>query len=66
MYLGNKEIVRRIKEENLLENCELENVQGAGVDLSIERLFELNSEASLGKGERRLPELGEVTGDSFY
>lgn len=39
MYLGSSEIKRRILEEKLLENCSIENVQGSGYDLKIEKLF---------------------------
>lgn len=57
--------MRRMKEEKLLENCDLENVQGAGVDLEIEKLFEIASGASLGREKRELPELSEVEGRVF-
>ncbi len=60
MYLGSEEILRRIEEEKLLENCDLKNVQGAGVDLEIEKLFEIASGASLGREKRELPELQEI------
>lgn len=65
MYIGSEEILRRIKEEKLLENCDLENVQGAGVDLEIEKLFEIASDASLGREKRELPELREVKNKLF-
>ena len=60
MYIGSEEILRRIREEKLLENCDLKNVQGAGVDLEIEKLFEIASNASLGREKRELPELREI------
>ncbi|MDI6655838.1 MAG: hypothetical protein QME59_08175, partial [Candidatus Hydrothermarchaeota archaeon] len=60
MYIGSEEILRRIKEAKLLENCDLKNVQGAGVDLEMEKLFEIASNASLGREKRELPELREV------
>ncbi|NOZ77430.1 MAG: hypothetical protein GXO65_07205 [Euryarchaeota archaeon] len=65
MYLGKAEILRRIEEESLLEDLEMENVQGSGVDLTIDRLFELRSPARLGRGQRALPEMREVEGDVF-
>lgn len=58
--------MRRIKEAKLLENCDLENVQGAGVDLEIEKLFEIASGASLGREKRELPELREVKNKLFH
>ncbi|MEE8403523.1 MAG: dCTP deaminase [Candidatus Hydrothermarchaeaceae archaeon] len=65
MYLGSNEIKRRILEEKLLENCSIENVQGAGYDMKIEKLFSVDSSAFLGTEERRLPELCEVPGPFF-
>lgn len=65
MYLGSEEILRRIEEEKLLENCDLKNVQGAGVDLEIEKLFEIASGASLGREKREPPELQEIKGKLF-
>ena len=60
MYLGSSELKRRILEERLLENCSIANIQGAGYDLKIEKLFLLDGPAFLGTEERRLPELREV------
>lgn len=65
MYLGSSEIKRRILKENLLENCNIENVQGAGCDLRIEKLFLLDSPAFLGIEERMLPKLCEVPETDF-
>jgi dUTP pyrophosphatase len=59
MYLGKKEIVQRIEKEKLVE-CDEKNIEGAGVDLSIDRLFEISSKALLGKEKRILPKLREV------
>jgi len=60
MYLGSSEIKRRILEEGLLENCSIENVQGAGYDLKIEKLFLIDSPAFLGTKEQKLPDLREM------
>lgn len=65
MYLGYSEILNRVREENLLENCLEENIQGAGVDLRIDRLYALSSDAYLGVEKRELPELEEVQGEIF-
>ncbi len=65
MYLGSDKIKKRILDEKLLENCGLENVQGAGYDLKIEKLYLVDSEAFLGTDERKLPELREVSGPLF-
>jgi deoxycytidine triphosphate deaminase len=65
MFLGKAEILRRIAEEGLLENLKIENVQGAGVDLEIDLLYQPISGASLRRRARSLPELREVRGDTY-
>lgn len=65
MYLARTELIRRIREEKLLENLNPGNVQGAGVDLVIGRLYEVVSGASLGRRGRALPELRELKDDPF-
>lgn len=65
MYLGKAEILRRIKEAKLLEDSDIDNVQGSGVDLQIDSLLELRSEAHLGVEERRLPEMEEMDDDTY-
>ncbi len=65
MFLGKAEILRRIMEEKLLENLDMGNVQGAGVDLEVDLLYEPVSNASLGRETRSLPELREVEGDAY-
>lgn len=59
MFLGHKEIIDRIKNQKLLENHLVESVQGAGVDLRIDKLFELGGGGFIGKDDRRLPEVNE-------
>lgn len=59
MYLGSSEIKRRIIEEKLVTNCNIDNVQGAGVDLRIEKLYEVSGTAYLGIKKRKLPNLIE-------
>jgi deoxycytidine triphosphate deaminase len=60
MYLGHDEIVKRIASQGLLENYQFEGIQGAGVDLRIDRLMELKSGGRFGVTERKLPELDDV------
>jgi len=56
MFLGHDEILDRIRNEDLLENVDEENIQGAGVDLRIDELYSLISEGFIGKSKRTLPE----------
>jgi deoxycytidine triphosphate deaminase len=60
MYLGHDEIKLRIKNQGLLENHLSRSIQGAGVDLRIDKLMELNGGGCLGKEERRLPKVVET------
>ncbi len=57
MFLGHDEILRRISEEGLLENHQAENIQGAGVDLRVNRIMEPRSGGRIGASDRVLPEL---------
>jgi deoxycytidine triphosphate deaminase len=65
MFLGKAELLRRIKLEGLLEKLNPGSVQGAGVDLRIERLYEPVTEASLHQKGRKLPGLREIRGNPF-
>ncbi len=56
MFLGHDEILDRIRDEDLLENVDEENIQGAGVDLRIDELYSLISEGFIGKSKRTIPE----------
>ncbi|MBI4119262.1 MAG: hypothetical protein HY456_00255 [Parcubacteria group bacterium] len=58
MILGIDEIHRRIREERLLEYLserELNNPEGAGIDLRIGKVFRLEGGAFLGINERETP-----------
>ena len=59
MYLGKAEILKSIEEDALLQNCDPSNVQGAGVDLEMDKLYEIKSSAELSRESRSLPELDE-------
>lgn len=59
MFLGHDAIIERIRKQGLLENHLPENIQGAGVDLRIGRLFEIKSSAFLGAEKRSLPDLSD-------
>ncbi|MFQ6136125.1 MAG: dCTP deaminase [Candidatus Hydrothermarchaeales archaeon] len=60
MFLGHEEILKRIERENLLENVDLDNVQGAGIDVRIDRLYSLASGAKILEKDVALPEIKEV------
>lgn len=58
MILGIDEILKLVKETNLLENLserELNNPEGAGIDLRIGKLFKLDGRGFLGIEERETP-----------
>jgi deoxycytidine triphosphate deaminase len=60
MILGITELLRRVREENLVERLsarELENPEGAGFDLRLGRLFRLTSPGFLGVDERETPQV---------
>ncbi len=63
MILGREEILRRIREEKLLENCDEECVEGAGYDLRLGGFYGADGQTFLGKEERRLPEVDEIRED---
>jgi deoxycytidine triphosphate deaminase len=60
MFLGHDEILKRIRDENLVENLQAGSVQGSGVDLRIDLLLELESEGFIGRDDRKLPEVKET------
>ncbi|MFQ5888170.1 MAG: hypothetical protein ACE5HY_05690, partial [Candidatus Hydrothermarchaeales archaeon] len=60
MFLGHDEIIKRIRSENLLENIDEGNIQGAGVDLRIDELYSLVTSGHIGKSERELPEIRKL------
>lgn len=58
MILGIDEILKLVKESNLLENLserEINNPEGAGIDLRIGKLFKLEGRGFLGIEERETP-----------
>ncbi len=65
MYLGGAEILRRAQESSLIEGLTEESLQGSGVDLRIDKLFELDGIARLGKNERVMPNVSEPPGENF-
>tara|TARA_B100000315_G_scaffold259346_1_gene315020 strand:- start:3943 stop:4431 length:489 start_codon:yes stop_codon:yes gene_type:complete len=60
MYLSKSRILKRITQDNLIENSDNSNIQGAGVDLTIDNLFEIISSSNLNINSRELPQLNEL------
>ncbi|MFH1399515.1 MAG: hypothetical protein ABIG95_05380 [Candidatus Woesearchaeota archaeon] len=59
MVIGTKELLRLVKEQNLIENLcerELQNPEGTGFDLRIGKVFKLKGESFLGETERKTPQ----------
>lgn len=60
MILGSLELLRLVKEINLVENLserELNNPEGAGFDLRLGKLFKLKGRGFLGMDERETPDV---------
>ena len=63
MILGVQELLRRVREENLVEGLserELVNPEGAGFDLRLGKLFRLAGKSFLGVDERETPKANLV------
>lgn len=64
MVLGTEELLKLVKQKNLVENLaprELKNPEGAGFDLRIGKLFKTKGEGFLGIEERNTPEVEKLT-----
>jgi len=60
MILGVKELLKLVKEKNLVENLserELKNPEGAGFDIRIGELYEVKGKGFLGVDERETPKI---------
>jgi len=60
MYLSRDEILQLVREQGLIENFREENLQGAGVDFRIDRLYDITSPSALLVEEKRTPEVREL------
>ncbi len=65
MILAYSEIKKMIKESKLVENYLGENIEGAGIDVRVGKIFHLKSGAKLTASERVLPEVEEVPEKHF-
>lgn len=63
MILGHSEILRLAKEQNLIEDFEEKNVEGAGVDVRAKTFYMLKNGAKLSEEDRALPEIEEIQED---
>ncbi len=60
MILGAKELLKLVKEKNLVENLserELKNPEGAGFDIRIGELYQVKGKGFLGVKERETPQI---------
>ncbi len=60
MIIGTKELLKRVKEENLLEDLserELNNPEGAGFDLRVGKVYKILEDGFLGVNERKTPDV---------
>lgn len=63
MILGPKILLKRVKEEKLVEGLserELTNPEGAGFDLRLGEVFEISGEAFLGETHRKTPDIRSI------
>lgn len=60
MFLGTSEIMKKIEEENLIENYSKVCIQSSGYDLRLEKLFEIVSLSFLGIDEKEMPKIKEI------
>ena len=65
MILAYSEIKKLIAEKKLVENYLEENIEGAGIDVRVGKIFHLKSGAKLTASERVLPEVEEVVEKHF-
>ena len=66
MILGCEEILRRVREEKLLENFEEDDLESSGYDLRVSKFYTTNGEAFMSKKERTMPEINEIPGDVLH
>lgn len=62
--VGVKELLKRVKEENLVEGLserELNNPEGAGFDLRIGEIYEITGQGFLGVDNRETPKMNLIT-----
>ena len=63
MFLGVDELLKRVKEDKLVENLcdrELNNPEGTGFDLRVAEFFEIKGEGFLGETERKTCDIESV------
>jgi deoxycytidine triphosphate deaminase len=63
MMLGRDEILKRVKEEKLLESYDESCLQGSGYDLRVGKFYNCSGDSYLGKDERMMPRIEEIPSD---
>lgn len=65
MILGRDEILRLVKEKNLIEGFDETCLEGAGYDLRVGKFYSASGGTYLSREERKLPEINEITGETL-
>ena len=63
MILGREEILKRVKEDKLLENFEKDCLESSGYDLRLGAFYTTSGSAFMSKAERKMPEIKEIPED---
>jgi len=63
MILGRERIRELVEAEKLIEDFEVECLEGAGYDLRVGKFYKLSSKTHLGIKERKMPDIQELPGD---
>ena len=63
MILGREELLKRVKEDKLIENFEEDDLESSGYDLRVDKFYTTSGDAFISKKERKMPEINEIPGD---
>ncbi len=65
MILNKEEIIKRILEENLVENFSEDSIQPSGIDLRIDKLYKIKTPGKLLINRKENPEIEEIIKDIY-
>jgi deoxycytidine triphosphate deaminase len=60
VILGREEILKRVKENKLLENFEEDDLESSGYDLRVGKFYATTGDTFMSKKERKMPEITEI------